>query len=311
MVPLKLSIEDSFYEQEERNGFVVSPDMKKVWAVELDLLNEFARICNTHHLKWFAHAGTMLGAVRHHGFIPWDDDIDVVMPRSDYEALCNIGPQEFLEPYFFQNDKTDPLFCRSYSRLRNSWTTAFQIQERGLNVPYNQGIFIDIFPYDNLSDDEEEMKEEMKRMELLVFISKYYRNLVHFYEPPKESGFNKRFRHYLKHMWFKYVNRAKGDYLYYINEHNSIATRHNGQETCRVGEVIIPPIGRHIWNKEWLENAQMMPFEMISIPVPINYEDCLNVSFGKDWQAPKQYGNYHGQIIFDVDHPYTDFLKKH
>lgn len=68
MVPLHLKIDDAFFLSEERNGYRVSSEMKKVWAVELDLLNEFARVCDKFRLKWFAHAGTMLGAVRHHGF---------------------------------------------------------------------------------------------------------------------------------------------------------------------------------------------------------------------------------------------------
>ena len=104
MVPLQLKIDETFFLPEERNGYMVSSEMKKVWAVELDLLNEFARVCDKYRLKWFAHAGTMLGAVRHHGFIPWDDDIDVVMPREDYERLCSIGSSEFSRPYFFQNE---------------------------------------------------------------------------------------------------------------------------------------------------------------------------------------------------------------
>ena len=66
MLPIRLKIEDSFFETEERGCFVVSAEMKKIWAVELDLLNEFARVCSDYQLIWFVHAGTMLGAVRHH-----------------------------------------------------------------------------------------------------------------------------------------------------------------------------------------------------------------------------------------------------
>ena len=107
MVPLKLHIDPSFFLEEERNGFVVSAGMKRIWAVELDLLNEFARVCEENGLKWFAHAGTMLGAVRHQGFIPWDDDIDLLMPREDYERFCRLAPTAFSHPYFFQNEQTD------------------------------------------------------------------------------------------------------------------------------------------------------------------------------------------------------------
>ena len=114
MVPLKLQIDSSFFLQEERDNYVVSPKMKKIWAVELDLLNEFARVCEENGLKWFAHAGTMLGAVRHKGFIPWDDDIDLIMPREDYERFCRIAPVAFSNPYFFQNEQTDRYFARAF-----------------------------------------------------------------------------------------------------------------------------------------------------------------------------------------------------
>ena len=88
---INLVLEDSFFEEEIRSGYTVSSEMKKIWAVELDLLNEFSKVCQKHQLKWFVHAGTLLGAIRHKGFIPWDDDIDVVMPRADYEKLCELA----------------------------------------------------------------------------------------------------------------------------------------------------------------------------------------------------------------------------
>ena len=96
MLPIKIAIEDSFFEEEDRCGYLVSQEMKKIWAVELDLLNEFSMVCENHQLKWFVHAGTMLGAIRHKGFIPWDDDIDVVIHRcsltfcwSLYHSVCS------------------------------------------------------------------------------------------------------------------------------------------------------------------------------------------------------------------------------
>ena len=142
MTPLRLHIDDSFYLPEERDGYLVSSEMKKVWAVELDLLNEFSKVCSEHKLKWFAHAGTMLGAARHHGFIPWDDDIDVVMPRNDYERLCEIGKRAFASPYFFQNEDTDKYHARNFSRLRNSETTAIFEYEFQFCFPYKGFLLI-------------------------------------------------------------------------------------------------------------------------------------------------------------------------
>ena len=110
---IKLDIPAGFFEGEERCGYYVSPEMKKVWAVELDLLSEFARVCKKHNLKWWICYGTLLGAVRHKGFIPWDDDVDVVMMRSEYDKLCEVSREEFRHPYslqFYNND---------YERMQN------------------------------------------------------------------------------------------------------------------------------------------------------------------------------------------------
>ncbi|MBO7379018.1 MAG: LicD family protein, partial [Bacteroidales bacterium] len=83
MVSLKYSVPESFLQEETRNGYMVTAHMKQVWAVQLDLLQELLRVCNEHGLKVFADSGTLIGAVRDHGFIPWDDDIDMCMLRED------------------------------------------------------------------------------------------------------------------------------------------------------------------------------------------------------------------------------------
>ena len=84
---IKLSLPEGFLEEEVRCDYTVSKEMKKVWAVELDLLAEFQRVCKLHDIKYSVCGGTLLGAIRHKGFIPWDDDIDVMMMREEYEKL--------------------------------------------------------------------------------------------------------------------------------------------------------------------------------------------------------------------------------
>ena len=308
MVPLRLQIDESFFKPEERDGYFVSSEMKQIWAVELDLLNEFARVCSAHHLKWFVHAGTMLGAVRHRGFIPWDDDIDVVMPREDYERLCQIGTGVFSHPYFFQNEDTDPFFCRSFSRLRNSETTAIQLSEKDFAFPYNQGIFIDVFPIDNVPDDESELTSFLSRIDSFASIAWQYRNMVHFYRPKKGCGMAKEVKYYLKHLWFSYVDKRRGDYHRLLKAQCDLMIAYDDKITRRAGEIVIPPLGRHIWEKEWFEDLTDMSFEMIRVPVPSGYRKCLSASYGQDWESPKHSNNYHGQILFDVNRSYTDYL---
>ena len=309
MVPLSLKIDPSFFEEENRNGYVVSSDMKKVWAVELDLLNAFSRVCEQHGLKWFVHAGTLLGAIRHQGFIPWDDDIDVVMPRNDYEKLCVLGPQVFQDYCFFQTEKTERFFCRNFARLRNSKTTAIQLWEQMYEYPYNQGIFIDIFPVDNIPDGEEERKQYFEQVAYYHDMSWQMRNYVYFYHADKSGGLEKYVKRYGKHLLYKYVCRKKRDYLNYLNQCDALLQSYNDQDTECVGESIIPPLGRWIWKKEWVQEVKMVPFEMLEVPVPVGYEECLRMGFGENWRIPKQAPNLHGKVLFDVDKPYTEYLK--
>lgn len=309
MNSLRLEIPDSFFNAELREGFLVSAEMKKVWAVELDLLNEFSKVCDKHSLKWFVHAGTLLGAIRHKGFIPWDDDIDVVMPRSDFEKLGTLGPQEFNHPYFYQTEDTDRLLARNFARLRNSNSTAIQEWEKDFNYPYNQGIFIDVFPMDNIPDDEYKRKDYFSQLTILNDKAWQWRNMVLLYRPKKDKGWVKRNNYFLKHLWYKYLSIKKGDYNYYLKRHHALVTKYDEVNTKCVGESIIAPLGRWIWEQEWVENVKYVPFEMLMVPVPVGYEECLRVGFGDNWRIPKQVPNLHGNIIFDVDKPYFEYLK--
>lgn len=306
MGTLKLKIDPSFFLPEERDGYVVSAEMKKVWAVELDLLNEFSRVCEKYGLRWFAHAGTMLGAVRHQGFIPWDDDIDVVMPRSDYDRMCKLASVEFSYPYFFQCDDTDRYFARSFSRLRNSDTTAILENERGYRYPFNQGIFIDIFPLDHIPADPDERNHYYSDVTELSALAVQIRTMVHFYYPKIGKGFAKRVKYYLKHLYYRFV--FKGGYQFYLDRHYERITQYNKQETGWEGESIIAPLGRQLWRSEWVRETMMIPFEMLQIPVPVHYEECLSASFGSDWRTPKQIPNLHSGVFFDPDKSYTEYL---
>ena len=109
MQNLKLDIPERFFDGEVRSNYYVSPAMKKVWAVLLDLLNELQNVCEQYGIRYYASGGTMLGAVRHQGFIPWDDDIDIFMKRTDYEKFVKLAHGGiFKSPYFWQDVISDP-----------------------------------------------------------------------------------------------------------------------------------------------------------------------------------------------------------
>lgn len=124
--------------------------IQEVWHQEQDILNVFHDICLKHSLKYSLMFGTLLGAVRHGGFIPWDDDIDVIMPRKDYEKLLSIWESEAPKGYLIQNKRTNSDFTQNFSKIRKDHTTFIQ-DEVEKTKSYHTGIFIDIFPADRVA----------------------------------------------------------------------------------------------------------------------------------------------------------------
>lgn len=131
---------------------------EKIWNIELDLFEKFKSICAKYNLAYCASSGTLLGTVRHRGFIPWDDDMDLFLPWQDYVKFMEVAPRECQYPYFFQSFLTDPESEASASRLRRSDTTGFTKWEHEniTGKDYDRGIFIDIFPLFNVPDSESE-----------------------------------------------------------------------------------------------------------------------------------------------------------
>ena len=162
-----MDFDASFFKEEERCGFLVTEKRKKVWAVGMELLEQFDRVCKKHGLRYFVYYGTLLGAVRHQGYIPWDDDIDVVMFRDDYERFQLIASEEFTEPYFFQNSYTDCVLW-PFSKIRDSRTTA--IERRFTNLrDFHHGIFMDVFPLDSVSDGINEQFSVIENIQRLLW----------------------------------------------------------------------------------------------------------------------------------------------
>lgn len=124
--------------------------IEKVWKVEQDILDVIHQICTAYGLRYSLAYGTLIGAMRHGGFIPWDDDIDLVMPREDYEKLLVIWHDVAPEGYILQNTRTDPDFSQNFTKIRKDHTTFLQTEEER-EKRYHKGIFVDIFPGDRVA----------------------------------------------------------------------------------------------------------------------------------------------------------------
>ena len=124
-------------------------DLQKIWDVELEILDQIDAFCRKHGLKYSLAYGTLIGAVRHGGFIPWDDDVDIVMPREDYEYLLSHWD---IPGFVLQNKRTNNDFNQNFSKVRKDHTTFIQ-NEFEKSVSYHTGIFVDIFPGDRVAPE--------------------------------------------------------------------------------------------------------------------------------------------------------------
>ena len=127
-------------------------DIKKLQAVELEALKEIARICEKENIKWFLVGGSVLGAVRHKGFIPWDDDIDIGMFRPDYERFIAVCKKYLSDKYFLQTLLTDKNYHLGYAKIRVNGT--LYVQENVAHRDMHHGVFVDVYPIDEVPDSQ-------------------------------------------------------------------------------------------------------------------------------------------------------------
>lgn len=298
---ITMNFKNSFFKREIRNDYEVSEKLKKIWAVEIDLLNELLSVCNKHDIKVVVWAGTMLGTVRHQGCIPWDDDIDVALDRENYEKLLKIAPLEFKNPYFFQSALTDKEFFITYARLRNSSTTG--IVTGNESTTYNNGIYIDIFPLDGYPEKEAEYRK-------FIYIKNIYERLLTFYNYPDTKTSIKTVTKILLRKALKKIVSYNSIYQSYLKH----MSRYSGNSS-KIGMLCHPKYfrDRYFCNAEDLNDVVWMPFEMIKVPVPSNYDAILTNTYGDYMSFPpaEERGSWHeDKITFDPDIPYKEYFKR-
>lgn len=139
--------------------------LQKIKDTEKDILIKFISICEKYNLKYFIVFGTLLGTIRHKGFIPWDDDIDVGMMREDYEKFLEVAQKECGEEYYIQTADTDPAYHLYFAKMRMKDTVFVEnTLQKGEN---KDGFYIDIFPFDVIPDDEKKARKQMKKSVIL------------------------------------------------------------------------------------------------------------------------------------------------
>lgn len=305
MVPLNIKLPDVFLEEEDRCGYTVTKQMKELWAVLLDILVQIQNICDKHGIEYVATGGTLLGAVRHGGFIPWDDDIDLAMTRKNYQRFRRIAEKELTYPYFLQTETTDPSSIRRIAKVMRLDTTAILKSEINRGFSYAQGIFVDIFPLDNIPDDTDKMYLFFNEIKQLNFLCHRFRNRVH------NDLSNKNF---LKSVLGGIVSlfNIKNKYYFILDR---TAQKFNDIETEFCGEVTFDQDffinrGKTIgFKKSELKETKDVKFEFLMMKIPVMCEDYLARYYG-NWREYEIGTSLHGELLVDTDKSYKDYLNK-
>ena len=138
--------------KEYQQHVLTGEEIKQIQNIELEMLIEIDRICKKHNIIYSIDGGTLLGAIRHGGFIPWDDDADIIMNRVEYEKLVNVIDSELDESrFYFQDMNRTPGYRWGYGKLRRKGTEFVRLNQE--NMPYEQGIFLDVFVCDNVPNN--------------------------------------------------------------------------------------------------------------------------------------------------------------
>lgn len=290
-----MNIPVEFLQEEERCGYTVSADMKKVWAVELELLAQFAAICDRHGLRWFAGGGTMLGAVRHQGFIPWDDDIDLFMLREDYEKFLVIAQREMSAPYFCQTAYNDKNYSRGHAQLRHSGTTGILLSEKG-HYTFNQGIFVDVFPLDEVPDDpvlKSKQQAAVGRWVKLLAATVRYPGSI------KKNPVKTLIHYALCWVPYRWAYRRM----------EAACRRYNGTGCSRVALISFGhQLEQWVLPKRCFDESKTVPFEFTEMVIPAGYDEILTSAYG-DYMVMRQDPTYHAGVLFDTERSYADYLK--
>ncbi|RHK84233.1 hypothetical protein DW044_11475 [Lachnospira eligens] len=294
--------EKEYFEDEVRDGFYVPAQMKHAWAAQLEVLNDIDKACTENEIQYFAEWGTLLGAVRHHGFIPWDDDMDICMKRADYEKFLRIYDKIMPENYTIYNITTDTETDDFLSRVINGRSINFDKihLEKYHGFPYSAGI--DIFPLDFIAPDEDDDKYQREVIAIVNTLAKTIRGMQEDESLMTEEAIAD-VKEDVKHIE-KLCNITIDEDADLVQQLNILVDRLCGLYTEDESEYItLMPLWldvngiwrdgeRYRFPKDYYTKTVRLPFENTTIPVPYAYDKILKKKYGDYKQFVHEWGTH-------------------
>lgn len=261
-----------------------SPEiLKKLQNIELNILKEFDEICSSHNIDYFLVGGSAIGVVRHQGFIPWDDDIDVGMSRKDYDKFLKIAEELYSEKYTIVNNDHNPLFPLMNTR----WSlkgTEYKTEDLK-DIPGEFGIFLDIFCFDNIPDDDKSMRKQGTRAWLygkFLVLSGVKKPVLYYY------GLTAKILNVIFLLAHHTLKLFHLNSRFFYEKAFRYAIKYKDMDTKRFAYMFDPQRYTSIINKSDVYPTRRMKFESIEVSVPCHIERYLKTRYGDYMTLPPE-----------------------
>lgn len=270
-------------------------EIEELKCIEIGMLQIFVDICDRLHLRYYLLGGTLLGAVRHQGFIPWDDDIDVGMPRADYEVFLKESQALLPDNMFLQTIFTDKEYLNCFAKIRNSDTTFMETSSSNRKI--NHGVFVDIFPLDYYPENEKKQKLiDRKKLWFSLRINQCFTT----YHPKKLKT---KIAGLVSRLAYPSVNKAlvKRENMYKSIPQSNLIANYGGAW----GKKEIVPA-------DWYGEGTEVTFEGMKVMAPVEYDKWLTQVYGDYMQLPpveKRVGHHYVEVI-DLHKSYKEYMER-
>ncbi len=264
----------------------------------LDMLKWFHEFCETNALTYYAVGGTTLGAIRHNGFIPWDDDIDVGMPREDYDKFYRLT-RNLDGRYVVEFPCEDKNYVALYAKVFDTQTTLIEKAKK----PIVRGIYIDVFPLDGVGNDEKQKQAHFNKVRKAINL--YYTRI---YTISKRRSFKNNFAIFL----MKLVPPLILSKRYLIKKIDKLCRKYKFSESEYVASLVGAWGKREIMKREWFDGGKKVKFEDGEIYVPQDAHEYLTKLYGEYNELPplEKRVAHHGIIYEDLSAPYKSYQEK-
>ncbi|MSS82955.1 LicD family protein [Acidaminococcus fermentans] len=253
-------------------------ELRKLQLIELDMLKEIHRVCQKNKIKYWLTGGTLIGAIRHKGFIPWDDDVDIAMMREDYNRFLKIAPKELKKGFHLQNWEYEPNFGQPYTKIRKDNTLLVEAGSQEANI--HHGIFVDIFAYDKFPVNKLDLIKVKFSMQILLRMLIAKSGLTPWKEVNRINLFSwvryLPFRFMAKFFDFNYMKKVYRKYVQSSNKTDSKLI-FNSCETYDENHPI---------PEAYVKQVILHQFEDAEFYIPAEYDKLLRNFYGDYMQLP-------------------------